>query len=57
MRRKIVAIAALIFVVYYFIAGQGYEEEFDCDRILESPHAPRELKDYCEKKTNSKSST
>lgn len=57
MRRKIVAIVALIFVVCYFIMGEGSEEEFDCDKILESPHAPRELKSFCEKKTSGKSST
>jgi hypothetical protein len=57
MRRKVVAIAALIFVVCYFILGQNFEDEFDCDKILESPHAPRELKSFCEKKTSGKSST
>lgn len=57
MRRKVVAIAALIFVVCYFIVGQSPEDDFDCDKILESSHAPRELKDFCEKKIGRKSST
>jgi hypothetical protein len=57
MRRKVVAIVALLFVVCYFILGQNFEDEFDCDKITESTHAPRELKEFCEKKIDRKSST